>query len=85
MVQYWNAGDAEGFAALTREMQGSSPEVYKVMMTERNVEWAEWIDTRLDKPGTVFLGVGTAHLAGADSVQKLLAARGIKSARVAGN
>ena len=82
MVQYWNGGDAEGFASLMKEMQGSAPEVYKVMMTERNAEWAEWIDARLDKPGTVFLGVGTAHLAGADSVQQLLAARGIQSARV---
>ena len=81
MVEYWNGGDAEGFAALMKQMQGSAPEVYKVLMTDRNVKWAEWIDARLDKPGTVFVGVGTAHLAGADSVQKLLAARGIKSAR----
>ena len=81
MVEYWNGGNAEGFAGLMNEMQGSTPEIYKVMMTERNAKWAEWIDARLDKPGTVFVGVGTAHLAGADSVQKLLAARGITSAR----
>ena len=81
MVEYWNGGNAEGFAAMMNAMQGSTPEIYKVMMTERNAEWAEWIDARLDRPGTVFVGVGTAHLAGADSVQKLLAARGIKSAR----
>jgi uncharacterized protein YbaP (TraB family) len=81
MTEYWNGGDAEGFATLMKEMEGSSPLVYKVMMTERNVQWAEWIDARLDRPGTVFLAVGTAHLAGADSVQKHLAARGIMSAR----
>jgi hypothetical protein len=81
MVEYWNGGNAEGFAALMKEMQGSSPEMYKVMLTDRNANWAEWIDTRLDRPGTVFVGVGTAHLAGADSVQRQLAARGIKSAR----
>jgi uncharacterized protein YbaP (TraB family) len=62
-------------------MQGTTPEMYKVMLTDRNANWAEWIDTRLDRPGTVFVGVGTAHLAGADSVQQQLAARGIKSAR----
>jgi uncharacterized protein YbaP (TraB family) len=81
MVEYWNGGDAEGFATLMKEMQGSTPEIYKVMMTDRNVRWAEWIDTRLDRPGTVFVGVGTAHLAGADSVQTLLATRGIMAAR----
>ena len=81
MVEYWNGGNAEGFATLMKEMQGSTPEMYQVMQTERNAAWAEWIDARLDRPGTVFVGVGTAHLAGADSVQQLLAARGIKSAR----
>jgi uncharacterized protein YbaP (TraB family) len=81
MVEYWNGGNAEGFATLMKEMQGSTPEIYKVMMTERNARWAEWIDSRLDKPGTVFVAVGTAHLAGGDSVQRLLAARGIASAR----
>jgi uncharacterized protein YbaP (TraB family) len=81
MVAHWNAGDADGFAALMKEMQGSSPEIYKVLLTDRNAKWAEWIDARLDKPGTVFVGVGTAHLAGKDSVQQLLAQRGIQSAR----
>jgi hypothetical protein len=81
MVEYWSGGNAEGFATLMKEMQGSTPEFYKVMMTERNANWAKWIDARLDQPGTVFVGVGTAHLAGTDSVQQLLAARGIKATR----
>ena len=51
-------------------------------MTDRNANWADWIDKRLDKPGIVFLGVGAGHLAGRDSVQDLLDKRGIKSARV---
>lgn len=81
MVQYWNGGDAEGFATLMREMQGSVPAVYKVLIADRNARWADWVDRRLDRPGTVFVAVGAGHLAGADSVQTLLAARGIKSAR----
>jgi uncharacterized protein YbaP (TraB family) len=78
----WNSGNAEGFAKLMNEMQASSPETYKVMLTDRNAKWAEWIDQRLDKPGTVFLAVGTAHLAGRDSVQEFLDDRGIKAKRV---
>ena len=78
----WNSGNAEGFAKLMNEMQASSPETFKVMMTDRNANWAEWIDQRLDKPGTVFLAVGTAHLAGDDSVQEFLGKRGITSKRV---
>ena len=78
----WNSGNAEGFAKLMNEMQASSPETYKVMLTDRNAKWAEWIDQRLDQPGTVFLAVGTAHLAGRDSVQEFLDDRGIKAKRV---
>ncbi len=78
----WNSGNAEGFAKLMNEMQASSPETFKVMMTDRNANWAEWIDQRLEKPGTVFLAVGTAHLAGDDSVQEFLGKRRIQSKRV---
>ena len=82
MKTNWNSGNAEGFAKLMNEMQATSPETFKVMMTDRNANWAEWIDQRLDKPGTVFIAVGTAHLAGTDSVQEFLGKRGITSRRV---
>ena len=82
MKTNWNSGNAEGFAKLMNEMQASSPETYKVLMSDRNAKWAEWIDQRLDKPGTVFVAVGTAHLAGKDSVQDYLDQRRIKASRV---
>ena len=83
MNKHWTAGDSEGMAKLMNEMNTQSPGMYKTLLTDRNANWAEWIDTRLDKPGTVFIGVGAGHLGGKDSVQNLLAKRGIKSARVA--
>jgi uncharacterized protein YbaP (TraB family) len=82
MVTYWNAGNAEGFAQLLNEMQADSPESYKVMMSDRNAAWADWVDKRLDRPGTVFVAVGTGHLAGKDSVQSYLAKRKIASRRI---
>lgn len=82
MNDYWTKGDAEGFATLMQEMNASSPELFKVIFTQRNARWAEWIDERLDQPGTVFVAVGTGHLAGKDSVQDFLTSRGIASARV---
>lgn len=78
----WNSGNAEGFAKLMNEMQAISPKAYKVLLSDRNAKWAEWIEQRLDEPGTVFLAVGTAHLAGKDSVQQFLDQRGIKAKRV---
>ena len=36
---------------------------------QRNEAWAKKIATLLQQPGTVFIAVGAAHLAGPDSVQ----------------
>lgn len=83
MTKLWNAGDAEGFAALINEMQGQSPALHEVLLAKRNATWANWIENRLKAPGTVFVAVGAGHLAGKDSVQDYLAKGGIKTARVA--
>jgi uncharacterized protein YbaP (TraB family) len=82
MKQKWVAGDAKGFAKLMHEMNAQSPEAYALIFSKRNATWAQWIDSRLDRPGTVFLAVGAGHLAGQSSVQDLLAKRGIKAKRL---
>lgn len=82
MVAEWSAGDADGLATLMNEGFKASPEVAKKLLADRNARWAEWIGTRLDKPGVVFVAVGAGHLAGADSVQAYLAKRQIKSVRI---
>jgi uncharacterized protein len=51
-------------------------------MTQRNRRWAEWIERRLVEPGSTFIAVGAGHLAGRDSVQDMLALRGIRAERV---
>ena len=76
-------GDADRFVKIMGEMDEQSPETYKVIFSDRNATWAEWIDKRLDRPGPVFVAVGTGHLAGKDSVQDQLTRRGIKATRVA--
>ena len=82
MVDEWSEGDAEGLAAIMNEALRSSPELSKMLLADRNARWAEWIDTRLDKPGVVFMAVGAGHLSGADSVQAMLEKRKIKSERI---
>jgi uncharacterized protein len=51
-------------------------------MKRRNAAWAEWVDRRMDQPGTVLVAVGAGHLAGEDSVQRMLADRGLQATRV---
>lgn len=81
MVAEWVKGDADSLAAVMNEGM-TDPAVAESLLYSRNANWAEWIDTRLDKPGTVFIAVGAGHLAGEKSVQDYLAKRGIMAARV---
>jgi uncharacterized protein len=57
------------------------PEFYKAILVDRNAVWADWLTKRLARPGKVFVAVGYAHLVGPDSVQNMLAKRGIKTKR----
>lgn len=81
MVAEWAKGDADQLAAVMNEGL-DDPKVAEALLYSRNANWAEWIDTRLDQPGTVFIAVGAGHLAGAKSVQDVLAQKGIKVTRV---
>ncbi len=81
MVAEWFEGDADGLAELMN--QGLTDQVLAdALLYDRNARWADWIDTRLDTPGTVFLAVGAGHLAGSRSVQDYLADRGLTVTRV---
>jgi hypothetical protein len=78
----WYDGDTDELVRLMNESLRNTPGLYEIMLSQRNSKWAEWIDQRLDKPGTVFVAVGAGHLGGRDSVQDYLRQRGIQSARV---
>ena len=82
MLSAWNKGDAAGFKAIMDQSDEQGPAAYKVIFSDRNATWAEWVDRRLDKPGTVFVAVGTGHLSGKDSVQQILVQRGIQAQRM---
>lgn len=81
MVEAWRRGDAEELARLINAEE-EDPALIEALLTNRNKTWAEWIGSRLDSPGTVFLAVGAGHLAGPGSLQDQLAAAGIASTRV---
>jgi uncharacterized protein YbaP (TraB family) len=82
MQSAWKRGDQSVFVRLLDQLRVSSPDTYRMMFTERNARWADWIAARLQTPGTVFVAVGAGHLAGTDSVLVRLAEKGIPSQRV---
>ncbi|PVX28914.1 TraB/GumN family protein [Sphingomonas pokkalii] len=82
MIDQWAAGDPEGLGATMNEGMRDTPELAKILLTDRNARWAKWIEARLKTPGTVFLAVGAGHLAGTDSVQAFLAKDRVAAERV---
>lgn len=82
MVELWGAPDPDGLGQLMNEGL-SSRLIYDALLTKRNANWAKWIKAEMDKPGVIFMAVGTGHLAGPTSVQSLLPAYGLTAERVA--
>ena len=81
MQAAWKRGDQSVFVRMLAQLQQASPDTYRMMFTERNERWADWIRARMQAPGTVFVAVGAGHLAGPDSLLVQLAQRGIPSQR----
>lgn len=75
MVVAWSAGNKDELAALMNEGMEGHELLAERLLYARNRNWADWIDTRLDQPGTVFMAVGAGHLAGDKSVQDYLIER----------
>lgn len=82
MLRDWAKGDAEALAIEMNESIDETPQLVKVLVTDRNARWSDWITRRMAQPGTLFVAVGAGHLAGPDSVQAMLAKRGLQAERV---
>lgn len=82
IVESWAKGDPDGLATQINTSASITPELQKTLLTDRNQRWADWIATRMEKPGTIFIAVGAGHLAGKGSVQDFLTAKKFKVTRI---
>lgn len=82
LVDQWSKGDPDGLAATMNESMEATPALAKLLLFDRNANWADQLQARMDKPGTVFVAVGAGHLAGEHSVQDYLKERGLTVTRV---
>ena len=78
----WMTGDVDQIVTLTDTGILIDPKTREYLLVLRNQDWAEQLDKRLQKPGTSFIAVGAAHLAGPDAVQATLAKRGYKVEKI---
>lgn len=83
LVAAWAAGDqGELKRQMVDEMQTGYPDLYRLLLVDRNADWAHQLKTRLAGSGVSFVAVGAGHLTGPDSLQAQLAKLGIKTERV---
>ena len=82
MLDAWSKGDVAGIAKSFNADMGEAPELLDALIARRNANWAKWVKSRLDQPGTVMMAVGAGHLAGDKSVVNLLQKQGLKVTRV---
>ncbi len=82
MLDAWHRGDAKAVTKAIQQSDKDSPSLYKLMFTDRNARWAQWVERRLERPGTVFMAVGAGHLAGDRSLVTLLQRDGHRVSRV---
>ena len=82
MVAAWSSGNTSRIARTFDDELKKAPEIAKVLIDERNANWARWLKARLAKPGNVMVAVGAGHLAGKGSVVELLKQQGLKVERV---
>lgn len=76
MVARWALADTKALAELMNA--GLEDEIlYDTLLANRNANWAEWVEARMEKPGTIFMAVGAGHLAGESSLQELLNKKGL--------
>ncbi|MEK0445325.1 MAG: hypothetical protein RLZZ399_646 [Verrucomicrobiota bacterium] len=78
----WEQGREDKLAAVGEETKNSYPELYKVLLVERNRRWAEKIQEILAGSGVDFIAVGTMHLVGPDSVQRMLESQQVRARRL---
>lgn len=79
LVSEWAEGDIAGLAALVAspEALGMGDAAYESLLVKRNKNWIPVIEDMLNnEQGTIFIAVGSGHLAGPDSVITMLRDKG---------
>jgi uncharacterized protein len=82
LIDVWKNGDVASIARLEDgDLRQTEPKLYQRLLVQRNGAWAKKIAAMLQQPGTIFIAVGAAHLAGPDSVQMQLHKLGVDAVR----
>lgn len=79
LIDEWVDGDVEALGELIDTEAGLNEKFHEALLVTRNTNWVPRIEAMLEeKSGNILIAVGAAHLAGDDSVIKMLRDRGHK-------
>ncbi len=76
LIDAWKTGDIAFFEETILEDMQDYPELYRVIVSERNERWVETIEGLLQNEDDYLIIVGALHLVGDDGVPTLLENRG---------
>ena len=82
MEHAWARGELQDVMDLGYGPGKLGARINTLLLTNRNRAWAEWLDQRLDQPGSILLAVGAGHFEGEHSVLQMLKARGLEAERI---
>lgn len=82
MLLAWLTGDDETLAAHVNDTLEFSPELKRVLLTDRNRRWVPRIAELIEEGRKPFVAVGAGHVIGEDGVVALLAADGYDTIRI---
>jgi len=72
LLRAWSTGDVPAInASMNKGLKGNAL-LQEKLLAERNENWARTLDTLMKYPGTIVVAVGAGHLAGDQSMIKML-------------
>ncbi len=82
LIDAWYAGDLKQLNDLLNgEFRTKYPDLYQLLIVQRNRSWIPQIQKLIEGTGTTFVAVGAGHLVGPDGVPALLEKAGIAVTR----
>lgn len=79
LLTAWREGDLSVIQKeMVAPMQEQMPQLYKLMLVERNQRWLPQLERLFASPGVELVVVGSAHLTGPDGLISQLIARGYR-------
>ena len=81
-VEAWRSGDQKTMTEQVKARAAADPEIYRLLLSDRNKTWLPRIEAMMQEPGTSFVTLGAAHMVGSDGIVAQLRRNGVTVTRM---